>query len=198
MSMIGQLGQAVKRLGEAIWGGIKNFFGIHSPSKLTTEGGQFIGRGLLDGLVSTTSSLAKASISIGKTVYNGINNTISNLKSDVVTNFTEMTNEATGKLKELGSNVKNEMKSLESNKSIELDVKSKNNINTSAYQIKNENANKLAEKLSIVINSHNKELITLLKYYLPLLLKATGRPINLNGKNMAEELTPYLDIIFAN
>lgn len=51
---VGAIGKAIKKLGDNIVGGVKNFFGIHSPSKLMEEEiGQYLGLGIGQGVIDS-------------------------------------------------------------------------------------------------------------------------------------------------
>ncbi|MDQ0876761.1 TP901 family phage tail tape measure protein [Paenibacillus sp. V4I3] len=59
--MKGFLLDKVKDIGSTITGGIKDFLGIHSPSRVMMEVGFFTGKGLADGITGTESMVSKAS-----------------------------------------------------------------------------------------------------------------------------------------
>lgn len=66
----GAIKDAVVGLAKGAWTGVKNFFGIHSPSSLMRETvGQPIGEGMAVGITDTRAEVAGAMDDLSKTVY---------------------------------------------------------------------------------------------------------------------------------
>ena len=58
-SVLSKLGKFFSDIWNSIVDGIKNFFGIHSPSKLMAELGEYIGQGLFDGIKKILDTFGK-------------------------------------------------------------------------------------------------------------------------------------------
>ena len=66
-SMIGGVGKAIKKVADGAISGIKNFLGIHSPSRVFKLLGQFTIQGLVNGITDKTKAVSEATKDIGKT-----------------------------------------------------------------------------------------------------------------------------------
>lgn len=73
----------IKGFGESVLGGIKDFFGIHSPSTVMAEVGHNMGEGLVEGLDDTAGDVAKAGEDAGSAFADGVK-TGADLKLDFV------------------------------------------------------------------------------------------------------------------
>ncbi|URN94556.1 MAG: phage tail tape measure protein [Candidatus Pristimantibacillus lignocellulolyticus] len=67
-SMVGNVKDKVKEIASLIPDGLKDFLGIHSPSKVTTELGKWTGQGLAVGLEKSGSSVKKATTDVANIV----------------------------------------------------------------------------------------------------------------------------------
>lgn len=66
-SMIGGVEKAIKKVANGAISGIKNFLGIHSPSRVFKSLGQFTIQGLVNGITDKTKAVSEATKDIGKT-----------------------------------------------------------------------------------------------------------------------------------
>jgi phage-related protein len=61
--------------GDSVLSGIKNFFGIHSPSKVFQEIGHYLGEGLAIGIEDETDNVTNTAIEMGEAVVDGVKST---------------------------------------------------------------------------------------------------------------------------
>lgn len=74
---------AAKEMAGKVWGSIKSFFGIKSPSRLAAEGGMYIDEGLAVGLKKFASVAGDAAVDVGKETMNSLSDAVSGA-SDIV------------------------------------------------------------------------------------------------------------------
>lgn len=67
------VGTTVSNVASGIWNGFKNFFGIESPSKLFTTGGEYLMQGLQNGIEGSDDGPINAMSSIGQSLYDEFN-----------------------------------------------------------------------------------------------------------------------------
>lgn len=79
------VGNAVHEIGSNIINGFKDVLGIHSPSKEAYAIARFVDQGLVNGLLSMRSDVAKTSASIGTTMLDSVKSAISNMV-DIISN----------------------------------------------------------------------------------------------------------------
>lgn len=111
ISGIGSMGRAVwekaKSIAKSIGDSIKSFFGINSPSKLTTSFGRFIGQGLYLGLDKEETNVFNSAKGLNNSVLKGLNNSdISVDKNVEVDIFADLKN-AMGTMLNSLANMKN-------------------------------------------------------------------------------------------
>lgn len=68
---------------EDAWNGVKDFFGIHSPSTVAAEAGMFIDKGLALGLDKFAGTVSDSAEGVGETAMDSLSNAISGI-SDMV------------------------------------------------------------------------------------------------------------------
>ena len=87
ISGIGSMARAVwdkaKSIAKGIGDSIKSFFGINSPSKLTTSFGRFIGQGLYLGLDKEETNVFNSAKGLNNSVLKGLNNSDISVDKDV-------------------------------------------------------------------------------------------------------------------
>ena len=64
--------EALINLGKSMWKGIKDFFGVHSPSKKFKDLGKFLIQGLINGIKSLGSGAVSAIKKVGEDMLSGI------------------------------------------------------------------------------------------------------------------------------
>jgi len=95
---------------KTVLSGIKNFFGIHSPSTVMAEVGGYMAEGLAEGLEDKTEDVAKAGKDAGNAYSNGFNNTATSGLASSVQSVGDEFEKLTGRL----DRQKNTLSSLES------------------------------------------------------------------------------------
>lgn len=68
-SMVGAVEKQVEKIAKVIPEGIRDFLGIHSPSKVTTDLGYYTAKGLAKGIESGEKDVAKAAEKVAKASY---------------------------------------------------------------------------------------------------------------------------------
>ena len=88
---IGAVKDAALALGSSILDGIKGFFGIHSPSTVMTEQGDYLVQGLINGIANMPAELAayldqtvQKIIAWGQQMFSSVQNTIQNVVNTAV------------------------------------------------------------------------------------------------------------------
>lgn len=72
-NMAGWIGEKIAGFGEGVLNDLKNFFGIHSPSRLMRdEVGKYIGQGIAVGILDASEDVEKATNQMGDRVSNGL------------------------------------------------------------------------------------------------------------------------------
>lgn len=69
---VGEVMKAIGKLAGAAIDALKTLLGIFSPSTVTTEMGEFLGMGLVKGLIKIADKVYKAAVSMGKEAVSGI------------------------------------------------------------------------------------------------------------------------------
>lgn len=90
LNSVGQIWSAAQRLVSGIPGAIRKLLGIASPSKVTTELGEFTGQGIAVGLYNSTEQVYSSAQDVGKSAISGLKNSISGI-SDFVGDNLDMT-----------------------------------------------------------------------------------------------------------
>ena len=75
---------------EDAWEGVKDFFGIHSPSTVAAEAGMFIDKGLAIGLEKFAGVVGKSATNVGETAMDSLSEAISGV-SEMVSNDMDST-----------------------------------------------------------------------------------------------------------
>lgn len=75
---------------EDAWEGVKDFFGIHSPSTVAAEAGRFIDQGLANGLKKFAGVVGKSATNVGETAMDSLSEAISGV-SEMVSNDMDST-----------------------------------------------------------------------------------------------------------
>lgn len=71
LNLAGDVFDAAKELGKSLWDGFKSFLGIHSPSTLMMEAGQYAAQGAIDGVDSKDGEAWKIAEDFGRNVNDG-------------------------------------------------------------------------------------------------------------------------------
>lgn len=69
--------------GDSVLGGIKKFFGIHSPSRVMAQIGRFLAQGLGIGLEEEADTVAKQGVKTGEAYVDGLTSTIEDIDTNV-------------------------------------------------------------------------------------------------------------------
>lgn len=80
----------LKSFGDSVLGGIKKFFGIHSPSKETEEIGGYLAEGMVKGLEKGEKAVEKAGIETGEAYTDGINDVVGKTADEIIDYFNDL------------------------------------------------------------------------------------------------------------
>lgn len=91
--MVGWIKEKISGFSESVLNGIKEFFGIHSPSKVMRDQvGVMLGRGMAEGITASTSYVTSAMSGLGDAALNEMAALDSNLANGLSANATLSTN----------------------------------------------------------------------------------------------------------
>lgn len=127
--------------------GFKNAMGIHSPSTVMFELGEYVMQGLLNGI---TSLIDKVKEKWEEIKTNAVNK-FTEIKDTVVSKITEMKDKAVNKVSELKNNAIDSFNNIK-NKAIEIWSNIKNSIANKVTEIKDGIRNKFQEAYNVIRN----------------------------------------------
>ena len=78
VSAAGQILNAIIGIAKSAWQGVKDFFGIHSPSRLMRDTvGVMVGRGFAEGIIGTSKTVTKAATGLASDAFDAFNDSTS-------------------------------------------------------------------------------------------------------------------------